>query len=117
MRLVGSGWVLVIACLFLPACSSGPTDVDFVQDIATEMADRAGTPALAEIFVGEPPADSKPYRQYQFKPGEVAVDGDKATAQINVHLASDESLVGTVTWEFAKQNGTWKIAAAPLPQS
>jgi hypothetical protein len=59
-------------------------------------------------------AARKKYSNYQYSLlGRPTVSGTTATATVAMERPGDKPI--EKTWEFAKEGGTWKIKAAPLP--
>lgn len=57
--------------------------------------------------------DSAAERGARFVDGttRVAIDGDRATAEVTYHFASDPDAKETVEMAFARQDGTWKVCS------
>ncbi|MGD9618780.1 MAG: lumazine-binding protein [Mycolicibacterium sp.] len=67
--------------------------------------------AESEIVAGQ--RDSVAKRGERFVDGTtvVAVDGDRATAEVTYHFASDPDAKETVKMTFVRQDGTWKVCS------
>jgi hypothetical protein len=65
----------------------------------------------AEILAGQ--RDSSAKRGDRFVDGatNVAVDGDRATADVTYHFDKDADAKETVEIPFARQDGTWKVCS------
>lgn len=103
-----------------PARDYGGEDGKKVADLISEFEDLTNKPKeFAQAFaagVAPKGAAQKKYNSYQYRlVGRPTVSGETATATITIEKPSTGDKIGEKTWEFAKEGGTWKIKAAPLP--
>jgi len=99
------------------------TDTDWVIGSVTSVSGAAGESGRVrwdKLFVqGAAPSDAERARYAALTFGgdykKITMSGAEATATITITKTDDNSPVGEIEWEFAKEGAIWKIKSAPLP--
>jgi hypothetical protein len=116
------GWLLTIGCAVILGCGGDSQqkidESGQIEMIAMDLPDMMSRPEmLNEKFVagGAPPADAaQKYRMLVFRPKKTTINGEEATMLVQIENAQGTSL-GEIEWPAVKENGVWKLKAAPLP--
>jgi hypothetical protein len=97
----------------------GPPPVDQVKMLVANLPDAASRPDRWQtpFATGMAPAESEraKYSKLGIHATDAKLDGDNGTVKVLVEDAMTGTKVGEVEWTVVKENGGWKIKAAPLP--
>ena len=114
-------WLLLVCAIFMGCGGSPQEKIDEtgqIEMLAMDLPDMMSRPEmLNEKFVagGAPQAaDAQKYRMLVFRPKKTTVKGEEATMQVLVEDSKGVT-VGEIEWAAVKENGVWKLKAAPLP--
>ena len=97
----------------------GGDDGKQIADLVDRLNDENNTiPRLKALFATGTPlgkTDTRKYPLYRYElKGKPTVNGDSATAKIDVILNSSSETAGEREWTFVKDGDKWKIKSAPL---
>jgi hypothetical protein len=108
-----------ILCFMVVACGHGsdPGDPEVAKikwAVTSGMVDSAKS---GGVFPPDTPkAEMDRYGKYDFVLlEEPKVSGETATVKVRVRTKKDEA-VGDAEWTFVRQEGTWRVKSAPLPE-
>ena len=118
----GCRWVLVLVTFcFVTACGSGedkPSEKDNVYLAISGVADAAGAEdTFVALFVEKTaaPRDRRAdYARFSYKAASIVVDGDSATAEVQIIQPLDDAVLSTATWKLKKQGEKWLLSEAAL---
>lgn len=117
------------ACLFLvsllpllSACgggNQGPTADELISGLVADVSDAAFDQQRFEsLFTAgmAPDANQRSrYPAYMYRTKSVEVQGDSATATVEVEHGTSGNILGEFPWTFRREGDAWKLSAAPLP--
>jgi hypothetical protein len=93
-------------------------DAAKLASLVTEFADTGSNQTMANYFTGGKkitPADHKKYISFSYQmEGTPSVSNGSAKGNVKISSNTDGTS-STKEWEFAQDNGVWKIKDAPLP--
>lgn len=116
--------MLVIFMLIFVGCNkSGPIDpndglnqeqID-IQEFISGIGDGAGSAAFKNKFTNAPStAESKKYATLYFSASEIVINGNSATATVDISKPGEADPYATKTWKLKKEGDNWKLESAPL---
>ena len=98
----------------------GGEDGSKIAALVDRMNDDSNTiPKLKASFASGTPIgkkDVKAYPRFRYElKGSPTVDGDSATATVEVSTYTSNDAGSEKEWSFVKEGADWKIKSAPLP--
>ncbi|MCA9217568.1 MAG: hypothetical protein KDB27_31080 [Planctomycetales bacterium] len=123
MKLKGLGIILLALCILF-GCKKGADDYTeglteeqtAILEFVSEISDRSTRADFKDLFTTAPNASElKKYQEFSFSALDpIEVNGNSATAQVEIVKYGGDDPASTKTWKFSKSGETWKIDAAPL---
>jgi hypothetical protein len=96
-----------------------PTEEDDVKEAISGLPGAATDPQeFRAMFVegaAPPESEREKYHPYMCRAKSLKIDGNTATAKVEVEDGSTGQIVGEVEWTLVRQGEDWKFQSAPLP--
>ncbi|MBN1854120.1 MAG: hypothetical protein JW829_15440 [Pirellulales bacterium] len=114
--------VLLVANGCMTGCRSGeyePSEEDRIYEVISGIADAAATEDSFVAFFANPataPRDRRAdYGRYSYQAPTISIDGDMASAEVEIVQPLDDSVLATATWKLQKKGETWLLLEAEWP--
>lgn len=119
------GVVLCSLAMILAGCGGGgqteyiETDEGDVRLALSDVSGAASDPdefrALFAEGAAPPDSEREKYRPYMCRANSVTIEGDTATAMVEIEDGNTGQIVGEMEWTLVRQGDQWKLQSAPLP--
>ncbi len=120
MSILCSILALAVSCCVTGcgAGENGPSEKEKIYEVVSGLADAAGE---EDTFValfddeGAAPRDRRnDFARFSYQTVSIAIEGNTATAEVQIIQPLDDSVIATVPWKLKKQGETWRLLEASL---
>jgi hypothetical protein len=119
------GVLLCSLAMMLAGCGGGgqteyvESDEGDVRLVLSDVSGAASDPndfrALFAEGAAPPDAERAKYRPYMCRANEITIEGNTATALVEIEDGNTGQIVGEKEWTLVREGDQWKLQSAPLP--